>query len=319
MNFYPHNIGDYMAATAHLSELEDLYYRRLLEIYYTREEPIPGDVERACKLVRAQSPAAKKAVAAVLGEFFERTDRGWANARCDEEIERVNGKKAKAKASADKRWGNAKHDANGMRTHVPTHMRTHCEGNAPNPNPNPNPKQRQAASEVLEAEPVDNSASGPPPPMPPACPAEPSERKTDPPAEAVPHIAEPASRRGRVCNLLRQAGVRCGPTSAGIDEIANEPAITDEVLTQALVMLNERDGAGTFGARLVHLKAVEILKGPRRQKGPASEFPGWRTDDRQCDRLGQLLKLTPHRGEDYVAFRSRIDAKLREISERVAA
>ena len=31
------------------------------------------------------------------------------------------------------------------------------------------------------------------------------------------------------------------------------------------------------------------------------------------------LKLTPHRGEDYVAFRSRIDAKLREISELFAA
>ena len=33
MHYYPHHIGDYKSATAHLSNEEDLAYRRLLEMY----------------------------------------------------------------------------------------------------------------------------------------------------------------------------------------------------------------------------------------------------------------------------------------------
>lgn len=86
MNFYKHHLGDYSAATAHLTWNEDCAYRRLLDAYYKREQPIPSDVGAACRLVRATTASEKKAVAAVLEEFFYLGHDGWHNRRCDAEI-----------------------------------------------------------------------------------------------------------------------------------------------------------------------------------------------------------------------------------------
>jgi uncharacterized protein YdaU (DUF1376 family) len=41
VNFYKHHLGDYDAATAHLSWDEDQAYTRLLRLYYRTEKPIP--------------------------------------------------------------------------------------------------------------------------------------------------------------------------------------------------------------------------------------------------------------------------------------
>ena len=102
MNFYPHHIGDYLTATAHLSWSEDCAYRRLLDVYYSRESAIPADINQAARLVRAMSKDERKAVETVLREFFMESPDGWVHKRCDAEIEkakeaaeraRVNGKK----------------------------------------------------------------------------------------------------------------------------------------------------------------------------------------------------------------------------------
>ena len=95
MNFYPHHIGDYLTATAHLTWLEDAAYRRLLDVYYSREAKIPLDVGQACRLVRAASKDEKQAVETVLKEFFTQTEEGWSHTRCDAEI-------AKARALAER-------------------------------------------------------------------------------------------------------------------------------------------------------------------------------------------------------------------------
>lgn len=87
MNFYKHHIGDYDADTAHLSWLEDAAYRRLLCLYYRREQPLPVDIAQACRLVRAVSKQEKDAVETVMREFFRETPDGWRHKRCDEEIE----------------------------------------------------------------------------------------------------------------------------------------------------------------------------------------------------------------------------------------
>lgn len=89
MNFYPHHIGDYLTATAHLSWVEDCAYRRLLDLYYSREQAIPGDVVQAARLCRATSKEERKAVETVLTEFFTLTDKGWTHGRCEEEIEKA--------------------------------------------------------------------------------------------------------------------------------------------------------------------------------------------------------------------------------------
>ena len=41
MNYYSFHIGDYRGATAHLSNEEDLAYRRLLDMCYDTESAIP--------------------------------------------------------------------------------------------------------------------------------------------------------------------------------------------------------------------------------------------------------------------------------------
>lgn len=88
MNYYEHHLGDYAAATAHLSWDEDMAYTRLIRAYYHHEKPIPADLKEACRFARAQSPAQRKAVETVLREFFVLLEDGWHQKRCDEEIDR---------------------------------------------------------------------------------------------------------------------------------------------------------------------------------------------------------------------------------------
>lgn len=104
MNFYPFHIGDYASATAHLSIVEDGVYRRLLDVYYVREAPIPLDLRQAFRLVRAQTEIEREAVETILREFFTETEDGWRHARCEAEIERAIEKRGKAKASAEAKW-----------------------------------------------------------------------------------------------------------------------------------------------------------------------------------------------------------------------
>lgn len=86
MNYYKHHIGDYDAATAHLSWAEDAAYSRLLRLYYRSEQPIPADLGQACRLVRAAGRAERQAVEVVLREFFRLEADGWHQKRCDEEL-----------------------------------------------------------------------------------------------------------------------------------------------------------------------------------------------------------------------------------------
>lgn len=117
MNFYPRHIGDYMTATAHLSLLEDGAYNRLLDNYYSRERPLPVDVDACCRIARAVSKQEKAAVATVLRDFFDLTIEGHRHRRCDHEIEDYRQKREKARQSARARWDKGDGDANDMRTH----------------------------------------------------------------------------------------------------------------------------------------------------------------------------------------------------------
>src|SRR5690606_20817036 len=88
VNYYEHHIGDYAAATAHLSLLEDAVYSRLLRRYYLQEAPLPADERQVARLAGARTPAEAAAVHAVLAEFFTLEADGWNNKRADEEIAR---------------------------------------------------------------------------------------------------------------------------------------------------------------------------------------------------------------------------------------
>ncbi len=116
MNYYEHHLGDYDGATAHLSWLEDCAYRRLICLYYRNEQPIPGDLRQACRLVRATSKQEREAVEQVLAEFFTLIDGAWHHKRCDADLSRYQAKSQKARESVSKRW--AKRDANEMPTNI---------------------------------------------------------------------------------------------------------------------------------------------------------------------------------------------------------
>lgn len=139
MNFYQHHIGDYATATRHLSWEEDLAYRRLIEAYYAHEQPLPLDRKRCYKLAVCQTAKHRAAVDAVLDEFFTKTDQGYRHKRCDDELDAVASKKAKASQSARIKWqreAERKTNSEGNANASPDAMRTHSEGNAPTPIPN---------------------------------------------------------------------------------------------------------------------------------------------------------------------------------------
>jgi len=85
MHYYSFNIGDYTSHTAHLSPIEDIAYRRLLDLYYQTESALSLDIKSICRQIRLRDH--EDDVLQVLSEFFTKTDIGWVSARCDREIE----------------------------------------------------------------------------------------------------------------------------------------------------------------------------------------------------------------------------------------
>lgn len=209
MNYFEDHIGDYAAATAHLSWDEDMAYTRLIRAYYHAEKPIPKG--QAYRLARASTPAQRRAVDTVLDEFFTLQEDGHHQKRCDEEIARYQDKQAKAKRSAQARW-NAKppHSEGNANAHAnpsPDAMRTHSEGNAlqtpdtRHQTPDPNTHTPSTSPDAVRV-PAD-------PPMP---------LKTEP------------TRQGHLCRLMRQAGI--ADTNPGHPDLI---ALADAGVTDAEV------------------------------------------------------------------------------------
>ena len=113
MNYYDHHLGDYLRDTAHLSMLEDGAYRRLLDIYYMREAPLPSDQGECCKLARCMSAPERKAVIYVLEHFLILEPDGYHQKRADEVIAAyrafVAKQRANGRSGADKRWDSQRH------------------------------------------------------------------------------------------------------------------------------------------------------------------------------------------------------------------
>lgn len=107
MNYYPHHIGDYLRDTAHLTPLEDGIYRRLLDVYYASEKPLPQETQWVCKLVRARTTDEIDAVVEVLRQYFTKTPDGWHNKRADVEI-RAHYRRVKAAKDNGKKGGRPK-------------------------------------------------------------------------------------------------------------------------------------------------------------------------------------------------------------------
>lgn len=114
---YPFHIRDYTVKTRHLSLMEDLAYRRLIDAYYTEEGPLPADVQACARLIAMRDYAPE--VEAVLREFFVLSDGGWSNERCDYEISRYVARVDKAKRANNVRWGSSE-DPQRNASQIPT-------------------------------------------------------------------------------------------------------------------------------------------------------------------------------------------------------
>ena len=103
MNFYPFHIGDYISHTSHLSDAEDLAYRRMMDLYYLNEAPFPNDPSWISRRVRSNP----EIVLTLLNEFFELgNDDLWHSARADKEIAKYEYLSESGKKGAEKRWAN---------------------------------------------------------------------------------------------------------------------------------------------------------------------------------------------------------------------
>ena len=104
MHYYQFHIGDYRAATAHLSNDEDLAYRRLLDMYYDTETPIPLDIDWVSRRLRLGQDVVEN----VLKDMFRVSVDGWIHTRCDSEIQKYHSKADSARKANQIRWGSAK-------------------------------------------------------------------------------------------------------------------------------------------------------------------------------------------------------------------
>jgi uncharacterized protein YdaU (DUF1376 family) len=102
MHYYQFNIGDYISHTRHLSPIEDIAYRRLLDAYYLSESPLNTGVASVARQINMRDY--ENEVNTILNEFFTLTDDGWLNSRANKEIAKYREMVEAGKRGAAKRW-----------------------------------------------------------------------------------------------------------------------------------------------------------------------------------------------------------------------
>jgi uncharacterized protein YdaU (DUF1376 family) len=121
MHYYQFNIGDYLSHTKHLDLMEDLAYRRLLDLYYLHERPLNSGIASVARQIGMRDH--ENEVKSVLEEFFNLSDDGWINHRADKEIKHYHGKIDQAsragKASAERRSNARSTDVQPTNNHKP--------------------------------------------------------------------------------------------------------------------------------------------------------------------------------------------------------
>lgn len=85
MHYFQFNIGDYASHTRHLTPMEDLAYRRLLDLYYLKDGQVYGDEAEVARQIGLREYIPE--VTQVLQDFFcIGEDDRWTHDRCDAEM-----------------------------------------------------------------------------------------------------------------------------------------------------------------------------------------------------------------------------------------
>ncbi len=106
MNYYTFQTNDYAKCTSYLSFMEDLAYRRMLDLYYVTELPLILDTNKIAK--RIGMVEYTEEVEYILSEYFYKTDDGFYNRRCEKEIKKYHEKVTRAKRAIKSRWNPTK-------------------------------------------------------------------------------------------------------------------------------------------------------------------------------------------------------------------
>ncbi len=255
MNYYERHIGDYLKDTAHLSLLEHGIYSRLLDVYYTKEQPL-ADAEVA-RLIGARSKDEREALRAVLAEFFVSDGECWLQRRCEAEIERFKDKQRKAKASADARWAKGEAHTERNANASPDAMRTHSEGNAPRARPQTPDTRHQSPEEQARA-------SGDPQPAAPT------------PAAAI-------------CKAVRKAGLAAvNPGDPRLLALIAQGATEAEFVGIATEAVEKSKG----WAWVLHvLQARRTEAAGIALAAPPTDPAAWRNDDRSLRAMAEQLDV----------------------------
>ena len=102
-DWYKFNHEEYRHEIRGLADAEDLAYRRLIDLYYSNEGPLPADKAVLERIVALEYDC----IHPVLIAYFQRTEAGWAHGRMDQDLARRKAKAAQARA-AGKRGGRPK-------------------------------------------------------------------------------------------------------------------------------------------------------------------------------------------------------------------
>lgn len=84
MHYYQFNIGDYAKHTRHLTNEEDLAYRRMIDHCYLNESPLVDDVKKIARLINMRNCEGE--VKNVLDDFFVLKDGFWHNSRVEKDL-----------------------------------------------------------------------------------------------------------------------------------------------------------------------------------------------------------------------------------------
>lgn len=148
MRHFNHHIGDYAAATQHLSFVEDAAYHRMMRLYYQTEKPLLSDLKGLARLLGARTKEEKEAVATIANEFFTLESDGWHQRRCDAEIARYQEKSQKA-SEAGRKGGRPR------RTDKPLENKETTEADASPPETERSPDQKPTTQpSTLNPQPV---------------------------------------------------------------------------------------------------------------------------------------------------------------------
>ncbi|WP_237173021.1 YdaU family protein [Paracandidimonas lactea] len=328
MNYYPHHIGDYITATAHLTMLEDGAYRRLLDLYYSTEKQLPRDRKALYRLARARTQEEQDAVDIVVEEFFVDTDDGWFHSRCDEEIEkarvssersRVNGKKGgrpRKQEPADIPLGSS--DTENQNPEETQQVISRLS------NQNPEQTQGEPSDNLTPKPPITNSQEPITKDKAAAVIPPPESREADPPAalleiEDVPKPqGDPVHLRAiELTALLRKRGAALQASDPRLRRWASE-GVTDAQALQALELAQQRrETAGSAApinaGYLDSILADVIAEKPATGAVQRPAIDDWYRTDAGIERKGREVGLFAHGGESYGSYRDRIWQRIRSL------